>query len=459
MHFITWEGSTAVHCNKKSKHLLKRLEQVESPNITFVGEKFPVVLKKGNGMKVIDVDGNKYLDFTACFGVLALGHRSKVTIHAIRKQSAQLVHGMGDVHPTASKVRLLETLAECSPYTAAKSILSLSGGEAVESAMKTAILATGRNRFISFQGGYHGLHMGPLTLNDRQTFTAGFELWVGERNVQIPVPYHASDIFSGKTAGDALGAAQLQAQHGLAKENQVLQKLETHLASKEFAALVVEPIQGRGGERSWPPRFLEKVTNLCKSTGTLVVFDEIYTGFGRTGSMFHCSQLNITPDLLCVGKALGGGLPLSACMAEASLMDVWGKSTGEAKHTSTFLGHPLACATGAATLAAIAKALPSWRKEQQNVTDLLQEFAKKMESKKPQIPFEIRGTGAMHGLWFYNANPGFAAHLAEDLLLKGFLVLPSGPRGDVLSFTPPLIATTEHYAKLLRALEILLLLK
>ena len=135
--------------NNKER-LLARLARVESADTTYIGRNFPTVFKKGAGIFVTDVENKKYLDFTACFGVLALGHRSPTTIRAIRKQSAQLIHGMGDVHPTEAKIKLLELLASITPYTQPKSMLGLSGGDAVEIAIKTAVLATGRSKFISF---------------------------------------------------------------------------------------------------------------------------------------------------------------------------------------------------------------------------------------------------------------------------------------------------------------------
>jgi 4-aminobutyrate aminotransferase-like enzyme len=442
---------------KKSRALLKRLAAVESPDVTYQGERFPIVMERGRGMVVIDLDGNRYLDFTACFGVVALGHRPAVVTQALRRQAARLVHGMGDVHPTASKVRLLEALARLTPFARAQSVLSLAGGEAVESALKTAILATGRHRFLSFQGGYHGLHMGPLTLNDRGTFTRGFESWIGEGNVQIPFPWEPA---AGGNAGGfgpspraPENAAALTRDHGLMTADEVLTRLEDALATKAFAALVLEPLQGRGGERTWPQGFVAKACALARAQGTLVVFDEIYTGFGRTGPLFALEHHGVVPDLLCIGKALGGGLPLSACVGEADLLAVWGKSTGEARHTSTFLGHPLACATGLAAVTTIARELPALQRNADGARDAFHAFARKCANAAlpASLHFELRGEGQMRGLWFHSAPAGFGARVAEALLERGFIVLPSGPRGDVVSFTPPLVATGEHYAKALSA--------
>ncbi|MCA2961698.1 MAG: aspartate aminotransferase family protein [Silvanigrellales bacterium] len=444
----------------KSKALLARLAEVESPDVTFLGDRFPIVMEKGRGLVVTDADGNRYLDFTACFGVLALGHRPEAITQALRKQAAKLVHGMGDVHPTGSKVRLLELLARITPFQKANAVLSLAGGEAVESALKTSLLATGRKRFVSFQGGYHGLHMGPLTLNDRQAFTRGFEGWIGERNVQIPFPYECENAGLPPSAGrlhfgapvrTPERAAWLASTHGLRPVEEVLTQLEDTLKSREFAALVLEPLQGRGGERTWPAGFVKEACALAKRYGTLVVFDEIYSGFGRTGPLFALEHHGVVPDLLCLGKALGGGLPLSACVGEASLFGVWGKTSGEARHTSTFLGHPLACATGLAAVNGIVRRLPEFQTRMKTTHDAFVAFVRACENAGlPEwMHFEVRGEGYMKGLWFHSAPDGFGAQLMSALLEEAFITLPSGPRGDVLSFTPPLIATEAHHAKVL----------
>lgn len=440
---------------EKSKALLARLAAVESPDVTYLGERFPIVMKKAEGMAVTDVDGNRYLDFTACFGVLALGHRPAVTLNALRKQSAQLVHGMGDVHPSLAKIRLLETLRALTPFPEGKAVLSLSGGEAVETALKTAILATGRHRFLSFEGGYHGLHMGPLGLTDRGHFRQGLEGWLGNANTRIPFPFNGAEAALA-CEDDAPDPSFFGQTHGLLHWDEVLTRLEDALRSRAYAALVMEPLQGRGGERTYPSGFIKMAADLARHFGTIVIFDEIYSGFGRTGPMFAFEHAGVEPDLLCLGKALGGGLPLSACVG--GIMDVWGRSTGEARHTSTFLGHPLACAVGHATLTALGARLPAFREELKKIDAEIVAFVGRCRAAGlgRTLPFRVRGAGFMRGFWFYASEPGFASALAEDLLEEGFIVLPSGPRGDVLSLTPPLIATRAHHRRLFTVLERLL---
>lgn len=438
---------------KNTQKLLKRLEKVECPDTTHIEERFPIVMKRASGMFVRDVDDNRYLDFTSFFGVAALGHRPAVTLNAIRKQSAQLIHAMGDVHPTESKIKLLELLAQITPFENAKSILSLSGGDAVESAIKTAMLATNRHQFLSFAGGYHGLQFGPLSLNSNPFFTSDFQPWLQNRCTVLPFPHVTNGMFFEQTRPHD---SFFQETHGLHDSNNVLQQLEDGLKKKTYAALILEPIQGRGGKRKFTADFLKSCKDLCKKYGTLLIFDEIFTGFGRTGKMFALEHSGVTPDLLCLGKAMGGGLPLSACVGD--VVQVWKTSQGEAMHTQTFLGHPLACAVGYKTILEIQKQLPKFQSEIPAIENEFKQFMISMEkaSLKEVYPFEIRGQGFMHGIWFYQQEPGFAVSLMNQLLDAGFLILPEGPRADVLSICPPLIAKSEHYRKLFKSLFLIL---
>ena len=414
-----------------------------------------MVLKKGRALKVTDVDGHTYTDFTSCFGVLALGHCPPVVQKALTKQAAKMIHGMGDVHPTPSKVALLTKLAALAPFPQAQSILSCSGGEAIESAMKTALLKTGRTGFVSFSGGYHGLHFGPLSLCNRTHFTNGFENFISKNNVTLPFPQCPHEAALLRTLGATDGTSGGGAEQGTENPEVVTLALERYLKTKQFAAVVLEPVQGRGGERVFSASFLKSVKDLCHTTGTLLIYDEIFSGFGRTGGMFAWELSGVKPDILVTGKALGGGLPLSACTADASLMQVWGQSTGEARHTSTFLGHPLACAAGFAQINAVVSLLPGLQKNLGSIEQIIQEWVAAHNASYwgRQHPVVARGTGWMRGLWFVKSPPGFVAQVSKHLMHHGFLTLPSGYRGDVLSLVPPLIVTPQDFSRLLKALR------
>jgi len=366
-------------------------------------------------MRLWDIEGNRYTDFTACFGVAALGHRPKAALQAMRKQSAKLIHGMGDVHPSESKIRFLTLLSQMLPFAKANTILSSTGSETVETALKTAVLATNRHQFLSFEGGYHGLLTGPLRLNSRELFRQGFDSWLETSATILPFP----------------------------ESEEATSKLEDALKTKKYAAIVMEPVQGRGGDRAFPKQFVQDAAQLAKKYGTLLIFDEVFTGFGRTGKLFAFEHFDVVPDILCLGKAMGGGLPLSACAGD--VLEVWGKSTGEARHTSTFLGHPLACAVGHATIREIKNMLPQLGKE----LILIEKEFGKLESNK----IAVNGLGFMKGLHFRGTQPSFAFELSKKLLKQGFMTLPSGEKGDVLSLTPPLIAKAKDYARIFDAIK------
>lgn len=379
----------------ESQRWLARLQKVESPDVTYVSETFPIMMKKARGMKITDVDGNSYLDFTACFGVMALGHGYPRLQRAMRAQAAKLVHGMGDVHPSASKVLLLELLARITPFDSAKSVLSLSGGEAMESALKTAMVVTGRHQFVSFSGGYHGLHFGPLALSDRTTFTRGFEPWIQDKNVVIPFPF--------TQPSRSLGCEELTEEfyrdtHGLQHWDTVLENSKMLFALVELLLLLWSLSRG-AVESELGLRVFLLIKKLAHQYGSLLVFDEIYTGLGRTGSLFALDHEGVIPDLLVLGKALGGGLPLSACVGDC--LDAWGRSGGEARHTSTFLGHPLACAVGHASVNEIVRRLPEFKSElievERSFSKFFDEYEQRGSTRKIRFSCEAEATCAGSG--------------------------------------------------------------
>ncbi|MBV8117332.1 MAG: aspartate aminotransferase family protein, partial [Candidatus Eremiobacteraeota bacterium] len=304
------------------------LQRYESRNVTHFADDFPIVWESASGATVVDVDGNRYLDLTAAFGVANTGHANPRVIAAVTRQAARLMHAMGDVHPSEVRTRLLERLAQIFPGVATKAFLATTGSEAVEAALKTAMLATGRTRFASFRGAYHGLSLGTLQISGIEKFRKPFAAALAPDALQLDFP-------SASVGVDANGAiattrASLQGAHGI-------------------AAVVIEPIQGRGGCVVPPDGYLTALRALCDELGALLVVDEIFTGFGRTGTWFAVDREGVVPDILCIGKAMGSGFPISAIVAKAEIMDAWPVSMGEALHTSTYLGNPMGCAAALAT--------------------------------------------------------------------------------------------------------------
>ena len=398
---------------------------MESRNVTFVGERLPVFWEEARGANVRDVDGNQYLDLTGAFGVALAGHAHPRITRQVADQMASLVHGMGDVHPSAVKLEVMERLAALAPWPDARAVLATSGSEAVEIALKTAQLATGRAGVLAFAGGYHGLTIGSLAATHREHFRSSFErrLYRGVVHARFP------------TASDEPRAVA-------AALDEVDRVLGGRHRGDPIGAVVIEPVQGRAGTRIPAPGFVADVAARTRAAGALLVCDEVLTAFGRTGKMFGHEHAGVVPDLLCVGKALGGGMPLSACLASASVMDAWPVSEGEAIHTSTFLGHPLACASALAFLDVLADEALIERAARLGWS-LRSGLTAGLESVDDVV--EVRGQGLLIGIELAEAGSG--ATVSERALDVGLITLPAGSRGEVLQLLPPAVlskAQTDH---------------
>ena len=427
----------------KTQSTLALLRSHESRNVTFMEAdgSWPIVWERARGVNVWDAEGRKYVDLTAAFGVAAAGHANPRVVRAGQRQMATLLHAMGDVHPHALKARLARELSALTfekwskvqgpKSKVGKTIFCNSGFEAVEAALKTALLATGKRGVIAFTGAYHGLGYGALNATHREHFRVPFKSQLGKFGQFAPFPTMSSDI----------------------------PKLLTHLRQifrkHKIGAIIVEPLQARGGINIPPPDFLPMLRRVCDEHGALLILDEIYTGFGRTGTWFACEHSGVIPDLICLGKALTGGFPLSACVGHAEMMDAaWPASTGEAIHTSTFLGHPVGCAMALANIAEIrAKKLVQ---RSAKLGEMLLRELFKVQSSKFRVQSSARGIGLMAGLELINENGSPATELSlrviKKLLHRGFIFLPEGEHANVISFTPPL---TISEAQLRRAVEAL----
>lgn len=420
----------------RSRQLGRRLARVESRNITRIDAHGPIFWAEAAGANVVDVDGNRFIDLTAGFGVAAAGHSNAAVATAAGEQALRLTHAMGDVHPAGEKVELLERLAELAPGDLEVTILGANGADAVEAALKTAAMATGRPGVVAFHGGYHGLSYGALGATGLHRFRAPFEqqLYDGVRFVPFPAPAHPG--------GRSLGAEEVLD----AVRERVLESPST---GDPIGAVIVEPIQGRGGIRVPPPAFLPGLRDLCTELGVLLIVDEIYTGLGRTGRWFACEHEDIVPDILVVGKSLGGGLPLSAAIASRAVMDAWPGSEGEAIHTSTFLGNPVACAAALAQLREI---------EERGLVSRAELLGRRVAARLDAWVAEgvaagHRGRGLMRAVGLPGPDPsGRAAAVSAAALRRGVLVLPEG---DALALTPPLVITEsqlDHALVVLREL-------
>jgi len=420
----------------KSKKTLQLLREYESRNVLFMEEdgSWPIVWERAKGVHVWDADGKKYLDLTAAFGVATAGHANPAVVAAGQKQLAKLPHAMGDVHPHALKAELARELSRVTferwqAGARGKTIFCNSGFEAVEAALKTSMMTGGKYGVIAFTGAYHGLGYGALNATHRDFFRSSFRLQLKEFANFVQFPTKASELL-------------------------IVETLIRRLFARGWVgAILVEPIQARGGINVPPPGFLPLLRKLCDENKALLILDEIYTGFGRTGKWFACEHSGVVPDVICLGKALTGGFPLSACVGRAEVMDAaWPVSRGEAIHTSTFLGNPVGCAMALAQIAEVEK-LKLPERAAALGEFLLAELAK-LQSKK--VTCAVRGCGLMAGLELklLDGKPASdeTMRIIKAMLPAGFILLPEGEHGNVISFTPPLTITKAQLATTIKAL-------
>ena len=422
-----------------SRQLAQDLRAHESRNVTYVSPHFPVFWEKAHGANVWDVDGNRFLDLTSGFGVASLGYTPAPIVEAAQDQVARLYHAMGDVHPTAEKVELCRRLSQLTFESwnlgPAKTILTNSGSEAVEAALKTAWLATKRRGVLAFTGGYHGLGYGALTVTGRDLFRRPFENQLADFATFLPFPdcQHCPWQATGREPSACLPDCM----------NTFMRQAEKLLEKGTIGAILVEPIQGRGGEIVPPAWFLPLLRALAHQFHAVLIFDEIYTGFHRTGQRFACDHWNVQPDLLCVGKALTSGFPLAACVGTAKIMDdAWPESTGEALHTSTFLGNPLGCRMALKSLELL-EAEP-WSQRVEALGNHLRQGLSHLRSSSKTWG-HLRGLGLMQGIEVLDENgkadPARAGQIVEEILARGIILLSGGVRQNILSFTPPFVLT------------------
>jgi 4-aminobutyrate aminotransferase-like enzyme len=346
---------------------------------------------------------------------------------------------MGDVHPPEIKVRLLERLAEIAPGDLSQSVLSSSGSEAVESALKTARLASGRPGVLCFRGAYHGLTYGALAVTDGEFFREPFQDQLGITVARVPFPDRYRPDPEVALGGDLLGST-LEA---------VADELD---ADDQIGAIIVEPILGRGGVVVPPDGFLRGLRDECDRRDLVLIFDEVYTGFGRTGRWFACEHEGVVPDIICVGKAFSGALPFSACIGRPEIMAAWPPSAGEAFHTSTFLGHPLGCAAALAQIDEIESEGLTERSARLGATLL-----ERLEKLRARVRFigDVRGRGLLAAVELVRdpgarPDPERAARVVKEALQVGLILLA----GDgVIELSPPLTITEAQLDFALAALE------
>jgi 4-aminobutyrate aminotransferase len=390
----------------KAAEWLSRDESVMSPSYTRM---YPLVVRRAKMAMVEDLDGNRFLDFTAGIAVTAAGHCHPKVSAAIHHQADRLVHMSGTDFYYAPQVRLAEALARLAPGDSPKRVFfTNSGAEAIEAALKLARHHTGRPRAVAFFKAFHGRTYGAMALSaSKPIHRRGFA-------PMLPEVQHAR-------YGD------LDSVHAL---------LSTSCPPEEVAAIFVEPIQGEGGYIVPPADFLPGLRRLCDEYGILLVLDEIQTGIGRTGRMFAAEHWNVAADITCLAKGIANGLPLGAIIARADVMD-WSPGS----HASTFGGNPVACAAAVATLKLVeAKYCGNAEVRGIELRNGLNALAGGWGCVR-----DVRGLGLMVGMEIGNEegpDPARRDRIVQEAFERGLLLLPCGP--STVRFCPPLCISSRH---------------
>jgi 4-aminobutyrate aminotransferase len=418
----------------------RSLELIERDRVTVADTIYrytDIAFQRGEGMYLYDFEGREYLDFVAGIATMNVGHCHPAVVEAICDQARRLIHGACHVGYMEPYVDLLESLKAIAPgdLKNGRGILVNSGSEAIETGIKLARYVTNRSMLIACTDSFHGRSMGALALTAssatyRQRLTG---LLTGVHHTPYPYCYRCPLKH------------ESPATCGLACLNLVEQALQTVVPPQDLAGIVVEPIAGEGGYIVPPDGFLQGLREICNRHGALLIADEVQTGLGRTGKMFAAEHWGVVPDVICLAKALGGGLPLGAMLARADLADAW----PSAAQGTTFGGNPVACRAGLATLRIVQE--EGLLAHAVEVGDYIQNRFRETEEKLPIIG-DVRGRGLMVGVELVNADGSPADEVVRAVMAACANPKVSGARGIVLTkcgastlrFAPPLIITREQ---------------
>jgi len=395
----------------------------------------PLVVDSALGVVITDVDGNRLLDLTGGIGCLAVGHSHSHVVEAVQEQAARFLHTDFAVVPYEIYVTVAERLIAAAPFSGpARAVFFNSGAEAIENAVKIARLVTKRPAVIAFEGGFHGRTLLALTMTSKAN---PYKLGLGPF---APAVYHLpfAQDYRGPSGAEAL--AELE------------RALVTQVAPAEVAAIVIEPIQGEGGFVPAPKEFLQGLRRICDEHGIVFVADEVQSGFGRTGAMFAIEHYGVEPDLVVLAKSLASGLPLSAVLGKAEIMN----APHEGAIGGTYSGNPLCLAAANAVLDVI---------ESENLIERAKALGETLlaRMKAWQDRFDaigdVRGIGSMLAIELVRSRetkepaPELATRVIEESLQRGLLLLKAGLYGNCVRVLTPLVITDDELAEALDVWE------
>src|SRR5437764_1064512 len=361
----------------RARAIIARDAQVVSTSYT---RGYPLVAERGQGAMVEDVDGNRFLDFTAGIAVVATGHCHPKVVAAIQEQAARLIHMSGTDFYYEELAALAEKLDEIAPGDVPRRVsFGNSGAEAMEGAIKLARYATGRDKIIAFFGSFHGRTMGALSLTSRRAVQRAKFGPLIPGVIHAPYPYCYRCPY-GQTPDSCAVECVKHIEDTL---------LKTIAPAEETAAIVVEPIQGEGGYIVPPQKFFDELQRVANANGILLVFDEVQSGMGRTGNMWAAEHFGVVPDIFTVAKGIASGMPLGATVARADLM-TWPPGA----HASTFGGNPVACAAALVTIELLQDGL------MEHAAEMGAHMMARMRTWPERFPMvgDVRGLGLMLGV-------------------------------------------------------------
>ncbi len=420
----------------RARAIVERDGAVISPSYT---RSYPFVIERGEGALVTDVDGNRFLDLNAGIAVAATGHSHPRVVEAVKRQAEQFLHMSGTDFYYENMVTLAERLAELAPGAAAKRVFfGNSGTEAIEAALKLARYHSGRDKFVAFLGGFHGRTMGSLSLTGSKSVQRqGFAPLMGGVT-HIPYAYCYRCAYGQQPETCATECVKVLEE----------QLFKTILPAQEVAAVFVEPVQGEGGYVVPPRKFFDELRAVCDRHGILLAADEVQCGMGRTGRMFASGHFGLEPDIVTIAKGIASGLPLSATVARAEVMQ-WKPGA----HASTFGGNPVSVAASLATLELL----------EQELVDNAARVGARMKERMHGWPARFACVGDVRGLGLMLAfelvrdqgtkerAPELRDRIVEAAFRRGLLVLGAGQNSIRLS--PPLVLTADQAEFAVETLE------
>jgi 4-aminobutyrate aminotransferase / (S)-3-amino-2-methylpropionate transaminase / 5-aminovalerate transaminase len=400
----------------RSREILERKERVVADPLSIY---IPVVIERGRGVTLTDVDGNTFIDFTGGVGCLNVGHSHPRVVEAAQEQLDRFSHTDFTIVPYETYVRLAERLCELAPIANAKAAFFNAGTEAVENAIKFARAHTERPAVIAFEGGFHGRTLLSLSLTSKtHPYKAGLGPFAPEV-YRLPFP----NDYRGPDAATALEALE--------------RALVTQVAAESVAAIVIEAIQGEGGFVVAPREYMQGVRRICDEHGIVMVVDEVQTGFGRTGKLFAIEHYDVEPDLITVAKSIAMGLPLSGVIGKAEIMD----APGDSAIGGTYVGNPVAQAAAHAVLDVIGEEDLCARAT--ILGDAMRTRMKSWQERFPQVG-DVRGLGAMLAIELVRdpgtrePDAGTATAIVEEAARNGLLLLKSGIYSNCIRVLAPL---------------------